>query len=127
MQENYCMYNANYWSDSYLRGFALDILTKGEANLEALSNKVRLGFKEVHTAEKIDDNIEFWVPFDQALDHWQRNVSGVFYLRAMMEIAVVATEMRWAGRRLRTLYNLSALHKRASTGPNRKPAKSSSN
>ena len=23
MQENYCMYNANYWSDSYLRGFAL--------------------------------------------------------------------------------------------------------
>ncbi len=87
----------------------LDILAKGEANLEVLTKKVGLGFNNAHAAEEIGDNNEYWAPFDLALEHWHRNVSGVFYLRAMMEIAVVATEMRWAGRRLRTLYNLSAL------------------
>ncbi|HWQ42032.1 MAG TPA: aromatic acid exporter family protein [Desulfosporosinus sp.] len=88
----------------------LDVLLAGERNLGLWARKVSIGLNQPHVAEIIEDNTEYWAEFDQVMDSWQRTVRGVFYLRAMMEIAVVATEMRWAERRMKTLYNLGPLN-----------------
>ena len=70
-----------------------------------------IGLNQSHAAEKAGDDIEYWAEFDQVMDSWQRTVSGIFYLRAMMEIAVVATEMRWAGRRMKAFYDLGPFNR----------------
>ena len=86
----------------------LDVLLNGERKLGIWTRKVSAGFKQPHAAEKVGEDTEYWAQFDHVMDSWQRTVSGVFYLRAMMEIAVVATEMRWAGRRMKALYDLGS-------------------
>jgi len=88
----------------------LDVLMIGEGKLSVRVKKVGQSFSEIHCKEPIEDDLDYWSIFDQAMDAWQRKVSGVFYLRAMMEVAVVATEIRWAGRRLRAIYNIGADH-----------------
>lgn len=86
----------------------LDLLTVGQGKLFAHVERVSRALHESHRTEPIKYDLEYWTEFDQAMDAWQRKVSGVFYLRAMMEIAVVATEIRWAGRRLRAISKISA-------------------
>lgn len=83
----------------------LDVMREGERTLGFWARKVSVGLTELHTPEKAKEDAAYWTAFDRAMDTWQRKVNGVFYLRAMMEIAVVATEMRWAGRRMRSLYD----------------------
>ena len=75
------------------------------------ARKVSIGLNQPHAAEKVGEDTGYWAEFDQVMDSWQRTVSGVFYLRAMMEIAVVATEMRWAERRMKALFDLGPLNR----------------
>jgi hypothetical protein len=84
----------------------LDILSVGEANLDQLGRKLLIGLKDKHSFGVFEEDTEYWEQFDAVIDEWQKKVSGVFYLRALMEVAVVATEMRWASRRMKTLHNL---------------------
>lgn len=84
----------------------LDVVLEGERKLGFWAHKVSIGLTQPHAPEKAREETEYWAAFDHTLDAWQSKVSGVFYLRAMMEIAVVATEMRWAGRRMKSLYDL---------------------
>lgn len=86
----------------------LDILLDGERKLGLWARKASIGLTEFHAPEKAGEDKEYWADFDHAMDTWQSKVSGVFYLRAMMEIAVVATEMRWAARRMKKLYDLGS-------------------
>lgn len=84
----------------------LDVLVEGERKLGLWARKVSIGLNQLHAAEKAGEDTKYWADFDRVMASWQRNVSGVFYLKAMLEIAVVATEMRWAGRRMKALYDL---------------------
>jgi hypothetical protein len=86
----------------------LEVLLVGKDKLETLRDNVRLGLTERHTTMSTSSDPKYWSEFDQAMDEWQRTVSGVFYLRAMMEVAVVATEIRWASRRMKSVYNLNS-------------------
>ena len=90
----------------------LDVLLVGERKLGLWARKVCIGLSQSHAAEKAKEDTEYWAEFDKVMDSWQRTVSGVFYLRAMMEIAVVATEMRWAGRRMKALYDLGSFNRK---------------
>lgn len=90
----------------------LDVLLLGNEHLETLTKMICDNIYKPHSSTiSKADNLEYWAQFDEAMDAWQREVSGVFYLRAMMEVAVVATEMRWAARRLKRIYNLGSLKK----------------
>jgi len=89
----------------------LDVLLDGERKLGLWARKVSIGLNQPHAAENVGEDTEYWAEFDQVMDSWQRTVSGVFYLRAMMEIAVVATEMRWAGRRMKAIYDLGSFNR----------------
>lgn len=84
----------------------LDILSEGEQHLIELSQNLVVGIEESRLFGPYSEDLAYWGKFDHAIDSWQRKVSGVFYLRALMEVAVVATEIRWAERRISSLHNL---------------------
>lgn len=87
----------------------LEILLVGKTRLEMLKDDVHVGLNNVHTPISTSLDLQYWSEFDKAMDEWQRTVRGVFYLRAMLEVAVVATEIRWASRRMKSIYNLSSI------------------
>ena len=86
----------------------LEVILVGKEKLTSLRDNVQLGLKQRHSSMYTALDPEYWSKFDQAMDLWQRTVSGVFYLRAMMEVAVVATEMRWASKRMKSINNLNS-------------------
>lgn len=87
----------------------LNILLIGEERIESLQKRVLETLMHPHEPISPSFDPEYWTEFDEAMDQWQRQVSGIFYLRAMMEVAVVAMEMRWAVRRLKRIYNLGTI------------------
>lgn len=84
----------------------LDVLSAGKEKLAGLVNTLSLKADQKQSAELFREDILYWETFDKAIDEWNRKVSGVFYLRALMEVSVVATELRWADRRTKALLNL---------------------
>lgn len=86
----------------------LEVILVGKNRLVNLRDKVQLSLTQSHESIPTALDTEYWSQFDLAMDQWQRTVSGVFFLRAMMEVAVVATEMRWASKRMKSIYNLNS-------------------
>lgn len=84
----------------------LNVLSTGREKLAVLINTVSLRVDQNQSSELYREDMLYWETFDKAIDEWNRKVSGVFYLRALMEVSVVATELRWAGRRTKALLNL---------------------
>ena len=90
----------------------LKIIGEGKQILKVLKEEVsfklvkRQGLPSAFLEPKALD-LDYWSKFDQAMERWQSTVSGVFYLRAMMEVAVVATELRWASKRMKSIISLS--------------------
>ncbi len=83
----------------------MDILFVGHGKLTELILALRLGITEKKSCKFYEEDISYWESFDKAIDEWNRKVSGVFYLRALMEVSVVATELRWASRRTKAILN----------------------
>ncbi|EHQ87889.1 FUSC family protein [Desulfosporosinus youngiae] len=84
----------------------LEVLSIGYDKLAELISSLHLGISEKKSSSSYEEDLVYWELFDQAIDEWNRKVSGVFYLRALMEVSVVATELRWANRRTITLLNM---------------------
>lgn len=84
----------------------MDVLSVGHGKLTELILNLRLSLTEKKRSGFHIEDIPYWESFDKAIDEWNRQVSGVFYLRALMEVSVVATELRWAERRTKTVLNL---------------------
>ncbi len=82
----------------------LTVLSAGKDKLAGLINT--LSFNQKQRSGSYEEDLLYWDTFDKAIDEWNRKVSGVFYLRALMEVSVVATELRWADRRTKALLNL---------------------
>lgn len=85
----------------------LEVMSLGQVRLEQLVRKTAMALRENGFQERVEeDNEEYWIQFNAAIDEWQKKFSGVFYLRALMEVAVVAIEIRWAARKMKSLYSL---------------------
>ncbi|ACL20877.1 uncharacterized membrane protein YgaE (UPF0421/DUF939 family) [Desulfitobacterium sp. LBE] len=85
----------------------LDYILVGKGILGALRDSLYLSFTYVPATPLQTLDQDFWNEFDLRMDQWQKHFSGVYFLRATMEVAVVATEMRWASKRMRSSYELS--------------------
>ena len=94
----------------------LDVLSAGKEKLSVLTSTLSLAIVRKKRPGLFNEDTSYWEMLDQAIDEWNRKVSGVFYLRALMEVSVVATELRWAERRTKALLNL--FDKRYKTKPN---------
>ena len=80
-------------------------MTKTE-KLAELIKTLSITVDQNQSSELYFEDLVYWETFDKAIDEWNRKVSGVFYLRALMEVSVVATELHWAARRTKSLLNL---------------------
>ncbi|AFQ42843.1 FUSC family protein [Desulfosporosinus meridiei] len=89
----------------------LGVLSMGYEKLDELIISLTLGIRGKKSTGTYVEDIAYWELFDQAIDNWNRKVNGVFYLRALMEVSVVATELRWANRR--TIYLLNTINKQS--------------
>jgi len=87
----------------------LNVLSVGYEKLAGRISSLCQEISEKKGLVSYEEDIVYWELFDRAIDEWNRKVSGVFYLRALMEVSVVATELRWAERRTLTL--LDMIHK----------------
>lgn len=87
----------------------LNMLLLGNDQLVSLTAEIFKNLNKPHSSTLPQtDHQEYWAQFNEAMEQWQSEVSGVFYLRAMMEVAVVTTEMRWASRRLKRIYSIGS-------------------
>jgi uncharacterized membrane protein YgaE (UPF0421/DUF939 family) len=102
------LHSVNEVSSEFQR--ILDILLEGKNKLLTLRDDVEKGLTQHHLGKLTSYEELNWNEFDLAMDQWQRTFSGVYYLRGMMEVAVVATEMRWAAKRMKSIYNLSSVN-----------------
>ncbi len=93
----------------------LDVLLAGKEKLAGLINTLSISANQNRNSQLYQEDILYWETFDNAIDEWNRKVSGVFYLRALMEVSVVATELHWAERRTKGL--LTLLNKTNQTMP----------
>ncbi len=84
----------------------LTVLSAGKEKLAGVINTLALSADQKLSVELSREDTIYWETFDKAIDEWNRKVSGVFYLRALLEVSVVATELRWALRRTKTLLYL---------------------
>lgn len=84
----------------------LSVLSAGKEKLAGLINTLSIRVDQKQSSGLYQEDILYWEKFDKAIDEWNRKVSGVFYLRALMEVSVVATELRWADRRTKALLNM---------------------
>ncbi|AET66474.1 putative membrane protein [Desulfosporosinus orientis DSM 765] len=84
----------------------LGVMAIGYDKLTELINSLTTGITEKQSMGSYEEDILYWEMFDQAINNWNSKVYGVFYLRALMEVSVVATELRWAGRRTKSLLNM---------------------
>jgi uncharacterized membrane protein YgaE (UPF0421/DUF939 family) len=87
----------------------LNVLSVGKEKLAELIDTLTIAVDQNKSLGLYHEDLAYWETFDKAIDEWNRKVSGVFYLRALMEVSVVATELHWAARRTKALLNL--LHK----------------
>jgi len=84
----------------------LGVLSVGKDKLAGLIDALTIAVDQNKSSHLYPADILYWETFDKAIDEWNRKVSGVFYLRALMEVSVVATELHWATRRTKSLLNL---------------------
>lgn len=84
----------------------LNVLSAGTEKLAELINTLTIMIEQKESSGLYREDLLYWDSFDKAIDEWNRKVSGVFYLRALMEVSVVATELHWADRRTKSLLNL---------------------
>ena len=51
-------------------------------------------------------NETYWEHFQTAIDRWHDRFNGSYYLHALMEVSVVAHEIRWAAREAKAVMNM---------------------
>lgn len=81
----------------------LDMLSGSVMTIERVNKKLCSAVC-LHTpveAEPISE--DFWEQLSKAVDEWQFKVTGSYYLHALLEISVVAANIRWAARRAKEI------------------------
>lgn len=81
----------------------LQILESGCTIVIRVNGKLRSVIVDDGAAipEKISE--EYWEQLTKAIDQWQPRLSGSYYLHGLLEVAVVANEIKWATRQAKIL------------------------
>lgn len=87
----------------------LDILLGSCDTISRINEKLRLYFCEGQAVEPEPFSETLWEQLKEALEQWQN--SGSYYLHALLDISVVAANIRWAARQGKELLNKQAEHK----------------
>ncbi len=83
----------------------LEILKDSCPTIVRVNDKLRGMVFEDHKGElEVIDEI-YWERLTDAVEHWQQHLTSSYYLHALIEVAVVANEMRWVAQEGKKIIN----------------------
>lgn len=82
------------------------MLVRGASTIQRINDKLRL---LVCDQAKVGDEPiteDYWDELSRAIDDWQFKFAGSYYLHSLLELSVVAANIRWAARQGKEILNL---------------------
>jgi uncharacterized membrane protein YgaE (UPF0421/DUF939 family) len=76
----------------------LDILESGCPTVDRVNGKLRALLCDGVDVEPEEITETYWEKLTAAIEQWQPRLTDSYYLHALLEVAVVANEIRWAAR-----------------------------
>lgn len=86
----------------------LDMLVSGCDTVIRINGKLRSVIIDYQPAEPEEISEDYWERMTKAIDEWQPKFTGSYYLHGLLELAVVANEIKWGARQAKTLLAESA-------------------
>jgi len=83
----------------------LDILEKGGSTVKRVNQKLVTLVCDKSPVEPEEISENYWENLKEAIDKWHEKFTGNYYLHALIEIGVVANEIRWVSREGKKLVN----------------------
>lgn len=84
----------------------LELLESGCGSIKRVNTKLMSLVDGDTTASREKISEAYWEDFFAALEKWQPRLTGSYYLHALIEVAMVAVEIRWVAREGKKLVNL---------------------
>lgn len=81
----------------------LDILESGCTIVIRLNGKLRSVLVEGGRAEPEEISEAYWETLTKAIEEWQPRLTGSYYLHGLLEVALIANEIKWATRQAKKL------------------------
>jgi uncharacterized membrane protein YgaE (UPF0421/DUF939 family) len=76
----------------------LEVLASGCPTVRRVNEKLRVVVCDMMPVESEEISEAYWDKLTGAVEQWQPRLSGSYYLHALIEVAVVANEIKWATR-----------------------------
>jgi len=83
----------------------LDLLESGCATIISVNHKLKTFICDKAPVEPEEITEIYWERLMDALEQWQPRITSSYYLHALIEVAVVANEIRWVAREGKKLIN----------------------
>lgn len=83
----------------------LEILESGCITIRRVNTKLKSLICDNISADPEEISETYWEELTDAIEQWQPRITGSYYLHALIEIAVVANEIRWVAREGKKLIN----------------------
>jgi len=81
----------------------LDILQSGCTSINRLTGKLQMVIIEGQQMEAEEVSEDYWEKLTKAIEEWQPKLTGSYYIHALIEAAVMASEIKWASRQAKKL------------------------
>lgn len=83
----------------------LEILESGCITIHRVNRKLKSQICSLTSEDPEEISESYWEELTDAIERWQPRITGSYYLHALIEIAVVANEIRWVAREGKKLIN----------------------
>lgn len=83
----------------------LNLLEAGCTTVLRVNYKLKLLFCDNIPVEPEEITENYWEKMTEAIEQWQPRLTGSYYLHALLEVAAVASEIRWVTRECKKLIN----------------------
>jgi uncharacterized membrane protein YgaE (UPF0421/DUF939 family) len=81
----------------------LEILQGGCMSIRRITGKLQLVIIEGLQTEPEEISEDYWERLTKAIEEWQPKLTGSYYMHALIETAVMASEIKWAARQAKKL------------------------
>jgi len=81
----------------------LEILESGCTIVIRVNGKISSVIVDGGTAVPEEISEEYWEGLTKAIEQWQPRLTGTYYLHGLLEVAVIASEIKWATRQAKIL------------------------
>lgn len=76
----------------------LDLLAQGDAGVVRVNQKLRDALLHGQAVEPEEINERYWVRLTETMEQWQPEINSNYYIHALIEVAVIANEIKTASR-----------------------------